>query len=167
MFDFWHFCPIKSDLSGNTVWFSKLVKMDYFWHFWVTVIHSKCELSSLRSQWLNETFSLIFKHRVYGFKTALEPKLPSKQKVTKLSRRCLLTLESNWGLVERWAFDEQTQWLVLRGCFLLPHFHSVLKSPKKVAFNIASEASNVYISKLDFSNETIRCRLVELIMMRI
>ena len=33
-----NFCPIKTDLSGNTVWlqasdFQKLVKMDHFWHF--------------------------------------------------------------------------------------------------------------------------------------
>ena len=33
-----NFCPIKTDLSGNTVWpqasgFQKLTKMDYFWHF--------------------------------------------------------------------------------------------------------------------------------------
>ena len=32
------FCPIKTDLSGNTVWpkasgFQKLLKMDHFWHF--------------------------------------------------------------------------------------------------------------------------------------
>ena len=32
-----NFCPIKSDLSGNTVWpqasgFQKLAKMDHFWH---------------------------------------------------------------------------------------------------------------------------------------
>ena len=35
---FTNFCPIKTDLSGNTVWpqtsgFQKLVKMDHFWHF--------------------------------------------------------------------------------------------------------------------------------------
>ena len=33
-----NFCPIKIDLSGNTVWpqasgFQKLAKMDHFWHF--------------------------------------------------------------------------------------------------------------------------------------
>ena len=41
-FEFWHFppifCPIKTDLSGNTVWpqasgFQKFAKMDHFWHF--------------------------------------------------------------------------------------------------------------------------------------
>ena len=41
---FTNFCPIKSDLSGNTVWpqasgFQKLVKTD---HFWWTFVHSKC-----------------------------------------------------------------------------------------------------------------------------
>ena len=49
-------CPIKTDLSGNTVWpqasgFQKLVKMDHFWHLWLTFVHSKCKRSSLRSQW--------------------------------------------------------------------------------------------------------------------
>ena len=33
-----NFCPIKTDLSGNTVWpqalgFQKLAKLDHFWHF--------------------------------------------------------------------------------------------------------------------------------------
>ena len=33
-----NFCPIKTDLSGKTVWpqassFQKLAKMDHFWHF--------------------------------------------------------------------------------------------------------------------------------------
>ena len=33
-----NFCPIKNDLSGNTVWpqalgFQKVAKMDHFWHF--------------------------------------------------------------------------------------------------------------------------------------
>ena len=43
-FEFWilafftNICPIKIDLSGNTVWpqasgFQKLAKMDHFWHF--------------------------------------------------------------------------------------------------------------------------------------
>ena len=50
-----NFCPIKIDLSGNTVWpqapgFQKLAKMDHFWHFKITFVHSKCKRSSLRSQ---------------------------------------------------------------------------------------------------------------------
>ena len=53
-FEFWHF-PQIFVLSGNTVWpqalgFQKLVKMDHFWHFWWTFVHSKCKRSSLRSQ---------------------------------------------------------------------------------------------------------------------
>ena len=45
------FCPSKVDLSGNTVWpqasgFEKLAKMDSFWHFWLTFVHSKCKRSS-------------------------------------------------------------------------------------------------------------------------
>ena len=36
---FHKFCPIKNDLSGNTVWprasgFQKLAKINHFWHFW-------------------------------------------------------------------------------------------------------------------------------------
>ena len=45
-----NFCPIKSDLSGNTVGPQKLTKMDHFWHFSLTFVHSKCKRSSLHSQ---------------------------------------------------------------------------------------------------------------------
>ena len=50
-----NFCPIKVDLSGNTVWpqasvFQNLAKMDHFWHFQWTFVHSKCKRSSLLSQ---------------------------------------------------------------------------------------------------------------------
>ena len=56
-----NFCPIKTDLSGNTVWpqascFQKLAKMNNFWPFKLTFVHSKRNRSSLRSQLLNETF---------------------------------------------------------------------------------------------------------------
>ena len=42
-------------MSGNTVWpqtsgFQKLAKMEHFWHFPLTFVHSKCKRSSLRSQ---------------------------------------------------------------------------------------------------------------------
>ena len=53
-----NFCPIKTDLPGNTVWpqasgFQKLAKMDHFWLFKSTFVHSKCKRSSLHSQcWL-------------------------------------------------------------------------------------------------------------------
>ena len=52
---FTNFCPIKSDLSGNTIWpqapsFQKLAKIDHFGHFWLTFVHSKCKRSSFRSQ---------------------------------------------------------------------------------------------------------------------
>ena len=36
-----------------------------FWHFWWFFGHSKSKLSSLRWQCLYETFSVIFKHRVF------------------------------------------------------------------------------------------------------
>ena len=50
-----NFCPIKTDLSGNTVWplasgCQKLAKIDHFSHFHLTFVHSKCKRSSLRSQ---------------------------------------------------------------------------------------------------------------------
>ena len=43
-----NFWPIKTDISGNTVWhqalcFQKLAKMDHFWHFQLTFVHSKCK----------------------------------------------------------------------------------------------------------------------------
>ena len=55
------FCPIKTDLSGNTVWpqasgFQKLAKMDHFWHFYLTLVHSKCNCSSLRLQFWTRLF---------------------------------------------------------------------------------------------------------------
>ena len=64
-----NFCPIKTDLSGNTVWpqasdFQKLAKMDHFWHFLLTFIHSKCKCSSLRSQCWMRLF-LWFSNTVY------------------------------------------------------------------------------------------------------
>ena len=67
-FQFWHFPPIfrpnESDLSGNTVWpqvsaFQKPAKIDYFWHFQLIFVHSKCKRSSqckMRLLWV------IFKH---------------------------------------------------------------------------------------------------------
>ena len=50
-----NFCPIKTDLSGNTVWpkasgFQKLAKIDHSWPFLLTFVHSKCKRSLLRSQ---------------------------------------------------------------------------------------------------------------------
>ena len=49
---FTNFCPIKIDLSGNTVWpqtsgFQKIVKIEHFWHFVWTFGHSKCKVSRL------------------------------------------------------------------------------------------------------------------------
>ena len=62
-----NFCPVKIDLSGNTVWpqasgFQNLAKMDLFWHLELTFDHSNCKRSLLRSQcwmrlflWLSNT----------------------------------------------------------------------------------------------------------------
>ena len=52
-----NFCPIKTDLPGNSVWpqasdFQKLAKMDDFWYFWLTFVYSRWKRSSLRSQCL-------------------------------------------------------------------------------------------------------------------
>ena len=48
-----NFCLNKIDLSGNTASFRfwKTRKIDHFWHFWWTFVHSKCKISSLRSQY--------------------------------------------------------------------------------------------------------------------
>ena len=56
-----NFCPIKTDLSGNTVWrqasgFQKLAKMDDFWHFQWTFVYAKCKRSSLGSQYWMRLF---------------------------------------------------------------------------------------------------------------
>ena len=66
-----NFCPIKTDLPGNAVWpqtlgFQKLAKLDHFWHFELTFVHSKGKRSSLRSQcwrrlflWFTNTVPLL------------------------------------------------------------------------------------------------------------
>ena len=55
-------CPIKSDLSGDTVLPQasgclKLVQMEYFYYLYWTFVHSKCKRSSLRSQCWMRKFS--------------------------------------------------------------------------------------------------------------
>ena len=67
-----NFCPIKTDMSGNTVWpqasgFQKLAKMDHFGHFPLTFVHSKWKRSSLRSQcwmrlflWFSNTLGMAY-----------------------------------------------------------------------------------------------------------
>ena len=56
VFDFsTNFCPFKTDFSANTIWpkssgFQKFAKMDRFWYFLLSFVHSKCNRSSLRSQ---------------------------------------------------------------------------------------------------------------------
>ena len=60
-FDLFNFCRINIDLSGNTVWlqtsgFQKVAKMDHYWHFWWTFIHSKYKRSSLHSQYWMRLF---------------------------------------------------------------------------------------------------------------
>ena len=63
-----NFCPLKSGLSGNTVWqqvsdFKKIAKIDHLWafimNFWPLKMYTL--LASLAM--LNATFSVIFKHR--------------------------------------------------------------------------------------------------------
>ena len=70
------FCPIKTGLSGNTVWpqasgFQKLAKMDHFVAFLSNFGHSKCKRSSLRSQfwmrlflWFSNTVPCFFFFRI-------------------------------------------------------------------------------------------------------
>ena len=43
-----NFCLIKIDQSDNTVWpqdFQKLAKMNHFWHFWLTFVHSNVNVT--------------------------------------------------------------------------------------------------------------------------
>ena len=79
---FTNFCPIKIDLPGNTVWpqasgFQKLAKIDIFWHFLLTFVHSKCKRSSLRSQcwmrlflWFSNTVHQVYFRgaKIYSFR---------------------------------------------------------------------------------------------------
>ena len=73
----WNFgiCPIKSDLSGNTIWsqtanFQKLAKLDHFLAFLINFCPLKCKRSSLRSQnwmrlflWFSNTVRIYF-HKI-------------------------------------------------------------------------------------------------------
>ena len=57
--------------------FSKLTKMDHFWHFWLTFDHTKCKRSSLRSQiaMLNETFFCDFQTPWHSYFATLKSNL--------------------------------------------------------------------------------------------
>ena len=60
-----NFCPIKIDMSGNTVWqqassFQKNRQIVPFLAFLINFFHSKCKLVSLAI--LNATFCAIFNH---------------------------------------------------------------------------------------------------------
>ena len=84
---FTNFCSIESDLSGNTVWpqasgFEKLAKMDNFWHFQFTFVHSKWKRNSLRLQCWMRLF-LWFSNTVHRF---------SKRRLCLLDLLCVLFL---------------------------------------------------------------------------
>ena len=86
------FCPIKVDLSGNTVWpqasvFQNLAKMDHFWHFQWTFVHSKCKRSSLRSQCWK-------RHYLWFSNTVRSQKRPTWF-VLETPRRCFLVQSTN------------------------------------------------------------------------
>ena len=58
-FEFWHFpsifCLLKMTclvklFDRKLKFFQQFAKMNHFWHFWLTFVHSKCKRSSLRSQ---------------------------------------------------------------------------------------------------------------------
>ena len=54
-------CPLKNNLPGNAVWplasgFQKFAKLDNFWHFQWTFVHSKCKCISLRSKYWMRLF---------------------------------------------------------------------------------------------------------------
>ena len=61
-----NFCPIKVDLCGNTIWPQALSfpKLDKFWQFLWTFVHSESKCSSLRSQcWMrHRTFTNLMRH---------------------------------------------------------------------------------------------------------
>ena len=83
-FELWHFYQFLSYyyLSGNIVspqvlGFQKLAKMDHFWHFWLTFVHSNCptkinllitlfdrklRFSKTRPNWLILAFSINIVH---------------------------------------------------------------------------------------------------------
>ena len=74
--DFWHFPPIFVLLKLTCLVtlfdrklqvFKKLAKMDHFWHFFLTFVHSKCKRSSLRSQCWMRLF-LWFSNTVFWLK---------------------------------------------------------------------------------------------------
>ena len=79
-------------MSGNTVWpqasgFQKLSKMEDFWHFWLTFVHSKCKRSSLRSQCWMRLF-LWFSNTMCHHKKWMQQK--SRQKMVPASAVALI-----------------------------------------------------------------------------
>ena len=120
-----NFCPIKTDLSGNTVWqqaspFQKLAKMDNFCHFYLTFVHSKCKRSSLRSQcWMK--LSVIFKHRAFldsgNFCGMFYTKCPTVYQLRNLLNVCPLINAYNhkkkmiWPI---WPKNIQKTWLIVQ-----------------------------------------------------
>ena len=99
---FRHFCAIKNDLSGNTVWpqtsgFQKLGKMDYFWHFKWTFIHSKYKRSSLRSKCWMRLFLWFSNTMIYFF---TELTLKTLKKVLSQQLFFSSALARNWCINE-------------------------------------------------------------------
>ena len=100
-----NFCPNKTDLSGNTVWpqasgFQKLAKMDHFWHFKLTFVHSKCKRSSLRSQCWMRLFQW-FSNNVYCTVIsdfAMIIKCPGRKNMWKLIKHNLVKIQIFWTL---------------------------------------------------------------------
>ena len=63
-----NFCPIKIDRSGNTVWpqtsgFQKLTKLTIFGISYELLSTQNVKVARFALAMLNETFSVIFKHR--------------------------------------------------------------------------------------------------------
>ena len=102
---FTNFCPIKTDLSGSTVWmqasgFQKLAKMN---HFWLTFVHSKCKRSSLRSQCWMRLYSAIFKHCVldHFFQLASNPCLTEMRILSQNGK--IVKNWKNWTKLKTWT----------------------------------------------------------------
>ena len=151
VFEFWilafstNFGPIKTDLSGNTVWpqaadFQKLAKMDNFCHFWLTYVHSKRKRSLLRSQCWMRPFPVIFKHHAHFLSKTTD--LLTGRKGSWISSTIsyieLLQQSAPFSLFT-------TSFMVCATLTFNFNISRCLKITEKVSFNIASEASYVYI----------------------
>ena len=91
--------------------FTKVAKIDHFWHFWWTFVHSKCKRSSLRSQcwmrlflWFSNTVEVSRFASPYFRKKSFPD--PVEKRLTRLTiwkrKRCL----TRWNITSsNYYFD--------------------------------------------------------------